>query len=333
MGALSLLLGFLPVVLFLAALILMDSYELVTRRSILAALMAGAAAALLCSLANQLLVVHLRLDVDVLRRYVAPVLEESVKAMYIVYLIRSSRVGFLVDAGIQGFAVGTGFAIIENLYYAGATRDQGLGLWIVRGLGTAVMHGSATAIVAILSKSLTERRGSMSPKLFLPGIALAAVAHSLFNQFILSPFVSTAAMLIVMPLLVGIVFERSEKATREWLGTDLDSEVELLDLIQSGEIAETPVGTYLASLNRFPGPVVADMLCLLRIHLELSLRAKGILIAHSAGVHLPVDDQVRANLEEMRYLEWSIGKTGKIAIKPILRTSARDLWEIYMLRG
>jgi RsiW-degrading membrane proteinase PrsW (M82 family) len=333
MGALSLLLGLLPVTLFLAALILIDSYKLVTRRSILAALTAGAVAALVCFLANRFLVENLRLDEHVLRRYVAPVLEESVKGMYVVYLIRSARVGFLVDAGIQGFAVGTGFALIENLYYASATMGQGLGLWIVRGLGTAVMHGSSTAIVAILSKSITERRGSISPKLFLPGIALAAVAHSLFNQFILSPFVSTAAMLVVMPLLVGIVFERSEKATRDWLGSSLDSEVELLELIESGEIAETPVGTYLASLNRFPGPVVADMLCLLRIHLELSLRAKGILIARSAGVHLPVDDQVHANFEEMKYLERSIGKTGKIAIMPFIRTSARDLWELYMLRG
>jgi len=333
MGALDLLLGLLPVVLFLAVLILIDSYKLVTRRSILAALSAGAVAALACFIANRFLIGSVRLDEHLVRRYVAPVLEESVKAAYIVYLIRSARVGFLVDAGIQGVAVGTGFALIENLYYAGAMRSEGLGLWIVRGLGTAVMHGSTTAIVGILSKSLTERRGSTSPRLFLPGIALAALVHSLFNQFILSPFVSTAAVLVVMPLLVGIVFERSEKATRDWLGSGLDSDVELLELIQSGEIADTPVGSYLASLNRFPGPVVADMLCLLRIHLELSLRAKGILIARSAGVHLPVDDQVRANFEEMKYLERSIGKTGRIAITPFMRTNARDLWQLHVLRG
>src|SRR5437867_3514659 len=332
MSALSLLLGLLPVVLFLAALILMDSYKLVTRKSILAGLAIGAAAAFICFLANQLLIVSFRLDENVLRRFVAPVLEESVKATYLVYLIRSARVGFLVDAGIQGFAVGTGFALMENLYYAGAMQEQGLGLWIVRGLGTAVMHGSTTAVVGILSKSLTERRGSGSLKLFLPGVALAALAHSLFNQFLLSPLVSTAAMLITMPPLVGFVYEWSEKSTRDWLGAGLDSDVELLELIQGGAIAETPVGAYLSSLNRLPGPVVADMLCLLRIHLELSLRAKGMLIARSAGVHLPLDDQVRANFEEMKYLERSIGKTGKIAILPFMRTSTRDLWQLYALR-
>jgi len=331
MGGLTLLVGLLPVVLFLAALMLMDSYKLVSRKSVTAALAAGAAAASACFLLNQILL-GIGLDERLLRRYVAPVLEETAKAVYIVFLIRSARVGFLVDAAIQGFAVGTGFALVENLYVAGVTTDAGMGLWLVRGLGTAVMHGSATAIVAILSKSLTERRGSLSLRLFLPGVAIAALAHATFNHFLLNPFVSTAAMLIAMPLLVGVVFERSDRATREWLGVGLDSDVELLEIIESGRIADTPAGAYLSSLHRFPGPVVADMLCLLRIHLELSLRAKGVLIARSVGVEVPIDAQVRENFREMKFLERSIGKTGRLAMLPIMRTKDRDLWELYVLR-
>jgi hypothetical protein len=73
------------------------------------------------------------------------------------------------------------------------------------------------------------------------------------------------------------------------------------------------------------------MLCLLRIHLELSLRAKGILIARAAGVEVPLDEEVRANFEEMRYLERSIGKTGRLAILPLRRTSGRDLWQLHVL--
>src|SRR5205823_1587985 len=83
-------------------------------------------------------------------------------------------------------------------------------------------------------------------------------------------------------------------------------------------------GAYLSTLSRLPGPVVADMLCYLRIHLELSLRAKGILIAREAGVELPIDDEVRADFKEMRFLERSIGKTGKMAILPFLRSGSRD---------
>ncbi len=330
MSPLTLLVGLTPVVLFLGALILMDSYKLVSWKSIAGALAAGAGSALLSFLANRLLL-QAGLDETVLRRSVAPVIEECVKAVYIVYLIRSARVGFLVDAAILGFAIGTGFALVENFYYAREMANAGLGLWIVRGLGTAVMLGSATSIVGILSKSLTDRRGSTSLLLFLPGLALATVAHALFNHFILNPLVSTAVILIAMPLLVGIVFERSDKATRDWLGAGLDHDMDLLLAIESGQIEDTPLGTYLASLNRLPGPVVADMLCLLRIHLELSLRAKGILIARAAGVEVPLDDEVRANFEEMRYLERAIGKTGRMAILPLRRTSGRDLWQLHVL--
>lgn len=325
-----LLLGLTPVVLFLLALILMDSYKLVTRRSVAAAIAAGIVAAGVSFLINRFLLSR-GLDETLLRRAVGPLVEEIVKAVWVILLIRAARVGFLVDAGILGFAVGTGFALMENLYYAGALGDAGLGLWIVRGLGTAVMHGSTTAVVAILSKSLTERRGSVGLPLFVPGVLLAFAAHALFNQYILNPLVSTAAILIAMPLLVGFVFERSDRATRDWLGVGLDHDADLLHAIESGEVEETPVGVFLASLHRLPGPVVADMLCLLRIHLELSLRAKGILIARAAGVEVPIDDQVRANFQEMRYLEKSIGRTGRLAIQPFLTSSSRDLWQLYML--
>jgi len=322
--------GLAPVVLFLLALILMDSYKLVSRSSVAMAIAAGLGSAGLVYVINRFLL-QVGLDETVLRRGIAPFVEEGVKALYVVFLIQGARVGFLVDAAILGFAVGTGFALVENVYYAGSVPDAGLGLWVIRGLGTAVMHGSATAVVAIVSKSLTERRRSAGLELFLPGIALAAVAHAIFNQFILSPIVSTLAMLIAMPLFVGIIFERSDRATREWLHVGLDTEVEMLEAIESGAVEETPVGLYLKSVNRLPGAVVADMLCLLRIHLELSLRAKGILIARAAGVEIPIDEEVRANFQEMKFLERSIGKAGRMAIQPFLRTSGRDLWQLYML--
>ena len=202
----------------------------------------------------------------------------------------------------------------------------------MRGLGTAIMHGSTTAIVAILAKDLSDRHGSQALHWFLPGLLLAVGVHSFFNHLLLNPLLTTALLLLAMPLLLLGVFERSEQSTRQWLGSNLDSDVELLELILSERMADSRVGRYLESLRtRFPGPVVADMLCLLRIHLELSLSAKGILLARSAGIRIPADAPVRADFEELRFLERSIGPTGKLAILPFLRTSSRELWQLHML--
>jgi RsiW-degrading membrane proteinase PrsW (M82 family) len=331
LGYLPLLLGFLPVLLFLAALLVMDSYKLVSRRSVFTTLAAGAVSAALAFAANRA-VLDAGVDAGVLRMFVAPLVEEGIKASFVFLLLRGEKVGFMVDAAIRGFAIGAGFAVVENLYYARSLGDFGLGLWVVRGLGTAIMHGSATAIVAVAAKQLTDRHGTRAAWTLLPGLAVAVTVHSLFNQFPVHPLLATGILALSMPLLVVAVFERSEKATEQWLAVEFDSDVDLLQRILSDDLEGTHVGGYLASLReRFPGTVVADMLCLLRIHLELALRAKGMLVARAAGIDVPPDEHVRANLEELDYLRKSIGKTGMLAMDPLLRVSGRDLWQLRML--
>jgi RsiW-degrading membrane proteinase PrsW (M82 family) len=330
---LALFLGILPVLLFLSALRVMDSYKLVRPRELLISVAAGAFSAMVAFILNAGLLHGVNVPSPVVTRYLAPVIEEALKASLMVYLIRSHRVGFMVDAGIHGFAIGTGFAVIENLYYAWALHTAAVGLWIARGLGTAILHGSTTAIVGILSKDLTDRHASKSLTLFLPGFGIAVVAHSFYNHLLFNPLLATAALLATMPLLTVVIYERSERATRDWLGSGLDSDIERLELLLEGVESHTPIGEYFDSLaSRFSGQVMADMVCLLRIHLELSMRAKGILIARAAGVDLPPDESVRENLEEMRYLERSIGGTGRLAMLPLLETSSHDLWQITMLR-
>jgi len=157
--------------------------------------------------------------------------------------------------------------------------------------------------------------------------------HSLFNHLLLPPVAMTALLLIVMPLLIVFVFERSERATAEWVGAGLDLDVELLQLIQSEHFSATRFGIYLTRLReRFAGPVVADMFCLLRLELELSAQAKGLLLARQAGLDIAPDDDLPASLDEIARLNQSIGKTGLLALKPLQVTSPRDAWHRHLLR-
>jgi hypothetical protein len=139
-------------------------------------------------------------------------------------------------------------------------------------------------------------------------------------------------VLITMPLLLSWVFARSEQTTRDWLGTGFDDDALVLESLMSADFPDSPVGTYLQSLrSRFPGEMIVDMLCLLRLHLELSIRAKGILLAREAGIDVPIGDDVRPKLEEIDVLTKSIGTTGRLALHPVRRMSRRDLWELYVL--
>ena len=258
-----------PVLLFLGLLVFLDSFKLVSLRSVLVALVAWALAALAGTQANGWLLDATGLPTHAFSRYVAPLVEETLKALWIVLLLRRGRVGFLVDAAILGFAVGAGFALVENVEYLRALAEPRVLLWLARGFGTAILHGATTAVLALLAKMLADRHPGRPVLALVPGLLAAACVHSLYNQFLVSPLLAAGVILIVLPLLVVAVFERSERATREWLGVGLDSDLELFESIASGQALGTRLGEYLRSLKtRFPGEVVADMLCLLRIQAE-----------------------------------------------------------------
>jgi protease PrsW len=74
------------------------------------------------------------------------------------------------------------------------------------------------------------------------------------------------------------------------------------------------------------------MFCLLQVELELSIRAKGILMAREAGLNPPIDEQVLATLNERAYLQRAIGSTGLLALRPLHVTSHRDDWHRHLLR-
>jgi hypothetical protein len=189
-----------------------------------------------------------------------------------------------------------------------------------------------TAIAAMVAKTVTERKRNWATLAIVPGWLLAVIIHSAYNHLLVSPLVATALLLIVLPLIVMAVFDRSERATREWVGAGLDLDLELLDLVLSEHFQATRLGNYLRELRtRFEGPVVADMFCLLRLELELSVQAKARIMARNAGLEMPVDDDLHEALDEREFLRRSIGPTGLLALKPLQVTSDRDDWHRYLL--
>jgi len=330
--AISIAAALLPVLVFLAVLLLMDSFKLVPFRAVSAALAAGAVSALAALAIHDWMLPASGLSPHLFSRYLAPVTEELLKAVYVVIVLRRRRLGFLVDAALVGFSVGTGFALVENIDYLRTVRHGTLILWMVRGFGPAILHGALTALFAMLAKSLSDRHPERGSLVLVPALGAAILIHSGFNHFPMPPVVATCVLLLVLPLVVTFAFERSERATREWVGEGLDLDVELLNLVTSPHFGRTRLGKYLEQLKeRFPGPVVADMFCLLRVELELAIRAKGMLMAREAGLDVPADPDVKVRLHELRYLQQSIGPTGLLALKPLRVTSERDDWHTYLL--
>ena len=322
----------LPVVLFLLALWMMDSFKLVPLRGVAAALAGGALSAAAAMWLHGFLLPLDHMPPAVVSRYVAPVTEEAAKGVLVVLLILAGRVGFPVDAGVLGFAIGAGFALVENVLYLRALPEAGVVLWLVRGLGTAMLHGATTAIFAMMARAAIDRPRRWIALAFAPGFTAAVAIHSASNHLVLQP---VAQMLIVMTLLPAAVvwtFDRSERATREWVGAGLDLDLEVLQLITSEHFGVTRFGQYLGELRtRFPGVVAVDMYCLLRLELELAVQAKALIMARGAGLTVPIGADLEAALAERAALRGSIGRTGLLALRPLQVTSRRDDWHRHVL--
>ena len=324
--------GLLPVLCFLAALRAFDSYKLVHLRPTLGLIVIGGLAAAASYWIGAAILTHVDLGFVTYSRYVAPPVEELLKGAVIVTLVARHRIGFLVDAAICGFAVGAGFALVENLFYLHRLAEAPLGVWIVRGFGTAIMHGGTTALFGILGLILSERAGRPGLAAFLPGLLLASAVHSAYNHFLFSPVLAAAGIVLLLPPLMLMVFARSEATLEKWLETGFDADTQLLEMINSGKFADTRAGKYLTELRRrFDGPVVADLLCYLRTRTELALRAKGILMLRETGFAAEPDAATRERFAELEYLEKSIGRTGLLAIKPFLHMSRKDLWQLHQI--
>ncbi len=119
---------------------------------------------------------------DTLTRIAAPIIEEILKALILVYLINHPRFRYIVDGAVYGIAAGIGFALSENLFiYIPDAGEAALGTAISRTLSTALMHATASGIVGISLGRL--RRATSRVNLFpITGIILAIALHVVYNN-------------------------------------------------------------------------------------------------------------------------------------------------------
>lgn len=324
--------AFLPVLLFLLCLFLLDSFKLVRTPWLLLTLLWGLLSAVIAFYANTGAADLFELQQQALTRYVAPVTEELLKLSFIFLMVAQRRIGFMIDAAIYGFAVGTGFALAENFwYYLHLGEGFSVALAIVRGFGTAIMHGGVVAIAAmILVEGLQRNHHAVIAG--STGTLIAIALHSAFNHLLFNPLVMTLLIILLLPLLFYAVFLYTTRQVRDWLEVAFSSEVEMLAMMRKGQFRNTRAGEYLASLKKHFSPeTLVDMYWFFTLYLELSIKAKRNLLLRESGFPPMAEPDVRSRLMEMKTLRKQIGKAGQMALLPLVRMSQRELWELNQL--
>ena len=202
------LIALMPVLTFLFVLLHLDTHRLIGHHFLAKIFLAGGLLAVASYFTNGFAMNLAQMEFTTYSQNLAPIVEETLKALLIVWLFRTDRIGFQIDAAILGFTIGAGFSLIENLFYLYHASDAHYAIWMVRGFGTAIMHGGCTAIFAVMAQIMTERHKHMNPLWYLPGLVAAALLHSIFNHFPVSPILSTLVTLMILPSLMFLLFER-----------------------------------------------------------------------------------------------------------------------------
>jgi hypothetical protein len=201
-------LALLPVLLFLVGLVQLDRYKLVRLRMMLALVAAGALAAGASYLLNNAAYAHFAGGFAAYSRYVSPWIEEALKEALLVFFICTRRVGLTRACRLRNRYR---LALVENIYYLVSQPHTALPVAVIRGFGMAIMHGGTAAVLAMISNTLYERRPSGGLYLLLPGFLAAVALHTGFNYLLLRPALATLATLLVLPFVIYLVFDHSER--------------------------------------------------------------------------------------------------------------------------
>lgn len=329
-----------PVVVLLFVFDRLDVFNLIPMRTILLLLVGGGLVAGLTFVANVRVLDGFPMGFSDFSKYVAPVLEESLKAIPVMVLFALNRLGFKLDAAIAGFAIGAGFSMVENLWYLQQLGDANVSAWLVRGFGTAVMHGSATAMFAVISHEMTENQAEGAAAryrfnffLFMPGLLIAILIHGAFNQFPNQPVLVMGATLLLAPAILFLTLSRSERATQKWLKADEATHRQALADIRAGTFAETESGLAIRQMaNRVRAGAYADALAYVELKTELVLRAEELIHASQAGEAAQPGEAEREKFAQLAGLEQKLGRSLVAAIGSRLNFSRNDLWELGRLR-
>jgi len=143
--------------------------------------------------------------------FVAPLLEEFLKALGLFALFYHKEFDDTMDGIFYGFLVGMGFAFIEDwsYYIFYSPFELGIGQWLelifVRTVATGAGHGIFTAITGALLGLV--KTGHISKRGFLSILLISAIVHFLFNLLGFANAIAQVNVQILgMVILIGLLF-------------------------------------------------------------------------------------------------------------------------------
>ena len=324
-------LALLPVLLLLGVFVWLDAFKLMSFGEILVLIILGGLAAGVAYPISGRFLDTLPIGFSIYSRFVAPWVEEALKAIVMIGLFRLNRIGYKLDAGVS---------VVENVIYLAMFPSYGAGTWLVRGLGTAVMHGTTLAVLAAVAHELAERenRGAAGEFhfrfwWFLPGYLVAVAIHTAFNQFPDRPMLAMMGAILLAPITLIAIFYFGSAEAERWLSEEGAAHRAQVETLRAGQWPDTDAGRRVAALAERLGPEGARRV---RRYWELQAwlvaEAEETMIEEAAGDAKINVAEISAAVAELDGLKRALGRSSFTALNALLPFSRNDYWEVAELR-
>jgi len=330
----------IPVLVLLGVFVWLDAFKLMSLKEVLVLLLLGGVGAIAAYPVSGRLLDALPIGFSLYSRFVAPWIEEAIKAIIMIVLFRMNRIGYKLDAVISGFAIGAGFSVVENIIYLTIFPNYATGTWLVRGFGTAIMHGTTLAILAAIAHEFAEREtraaaGDFDFSLlwFLPGYGVAVALHTAFNQFPDRPLIAMLGAVLVAPIaLIGILSFGTAEAER-WLKAEYSDHKAQLEALRAGRWPDGSAGKKIAALaERLDAQAATRIRRYWELQAWLVAEAEETMIEEAEGDAVFDPAQVHAAIAELDGLRRALGRSTYTALQALLPFSRNDYWEVNELK-
>lgn len=315
----------IPIVLFIIALLLMDSFSLTSWKRLIYTAVAGIIAFYLCHFIGKWTGFEKNI-------FFVPFIEETLKGVIVLILIANKKIALLGDATIYGSSVGAGFGLAENVtFLITTTKEIVIGEALLKGFEAAVMHIGCTSLLAVMLVMVKQKRfGTKNWQqnlAFAVAFLAAYVVHFVHNEAPIPPIIMTTALVIYFIFSKRSLFKKNAHQVHEWIDDCINNEISLLGSIRNGQLSNTNAGKYMLTLKEsFDKETFFDMCCYVSEYLELSIAAKSNLILKEAGLPIASKPENKNRIAELNALRHRIGHTGILALYPIVQVTDVDQW-------
>lgn len=259
--------------------------------------------------------------VDFLIQFIAPVIEEILKGLVLLFLIRQKNFTYFIDGAIYGFAAGVGFAIVENFEYILAGSGGGLTTAISRVISTNLMHAGATATLGIILGIARFQKPARQTIYSFGGILLAIALHMGYNNLVTRV---SSGWLMVYAIIIGcgaagfiaLMIRKGLAVEKDWIGQTLG----VTDRVEKGEVSAIQnienVDKILERLDERLGAEKGEKIIkLLQVQAKLGIQRKAAQLMENETMRRGIQSEVDNLRKEMEKLRREIGSYAMVYVR------------------